>query len=242
LSDEQRRLETLRVDAPRRNAAGPTSNASMRGGSGAASTVTVGASSSGLRIVAAFLAIALVASVVVIAWLAAHPNAPSPAGAPAAAARGVRSSTASAVSNPPPPPTAGVVVPETPTRAAPAPPCAGLSGSYTVTRARSTTSPGSCSPNLRVAPSIPIQITADPAQSAGYKVEVGYSDVATGVVTFIACVNNVGPCSIAATCKPPAGTDQVTLTFNGDSLVGTISRTEATSNCTVNFDLKGLRR
>lgn len=119
--------------------------------------------------------------------------------------------------------------------------CTGLSGTYDCTRKRSMAMPGSCSPTLTFAAAIPVKITADTASASGYKIEVGYSD-SMGTVTFVTCTNNVSGCTIFATCLPSAGTDQVTLTIDGNNVSGTIKRENKMPECTVNFDVTGTRK
>ena len=119
--------------------------------------------------------------------------------------------------------------------------CSGLSGTYDCTRKRSTAMPGSCSPTLTFASSIPFKVTADGASASGYKIEVGYTD-SMGTVTFASCTNNVSGCTIFATCLPDAGTDQVTLTIDGNNVSGTIKRDNKMPACTVNFDVTGTRK
>lgn len=119
--------------------------------------------------------------------------------------------------------------------------CTGLSGTYDCTRKRSTTSPGSCAPTYTFAPKIPVKITADSSSASGYKIEVGYTD-GDGTVIYVACTNNVAGCTIFATCEPDAGTDQVTLTIDGNNVTGTLTRTNKSPACTVNFDVTGTRK
>jgi hypothetical protein len=120
------------------------------------------------------------------------------------------------------------------------PGCAAISGTYACTRKRSTSNPGSCSPTLTFNATMPVKIASDATSPSGFKVEVGYSDD-NGNTTFSTCTNNIAGCTIFATCQPTAGTDQVTLTINGNIVSGTIARSNTTPACTVNFDISGAR-
>jgi hypothetical protein len=114
-----------------------------------------------------------------------------------------------------------------------------LSGTYAAGRFRSSTAPGSCPADYsNFTENTPIRITAV-GGTTGYQVDVGYTD-GTGKRIFVTCTSNVSGCTVYATCKPDAGTDQATFTLSGDTLTGTISRT-TTTGCTVNFTISGGR-
>lgn len=133
----------------------------------------------------------------------------------------------------------------TPTDSGPAdtgPVCSGISGTYSCTRKRSTTSPGSCAPGYTFNPSMPVRIAADPGEASGYKVEIGYTNNMTGETDWTTCTNNVTKCQIFATCTLASATDQVTLTISGNSVTGTLARTDTgSSTCTINFTITGSR-
>lgn len=71
--------------------------------------------------------------------------------------------------------------------------------------------------------------------------EVGYTEYETGNVSFVGCVTNVAGCSLFATCEPDVGTDEISITFQDDHFEGTMTRSDATQGCTVNFDISGVR-
>ena len=133
-----------------------------------------------------------------------------------------------------------VVVPDT---GVPEPTCSGISGTYDVTRTRSETRPGSCPPDSPFSPSLPISIVADSTEASGYYVKVGYTNLETGEVTFYKCVNNISNCSVFATCaRESVSRDEVELRISGNSVTGTLARSDLNNNCTINFDLEGGRQ
>lgn len=121
------------------------------------------------------------------------------------------------------------------------PKCTSISGTYSASRSRSKTKPGSCeegSAATKFSSSIPIKITAE---GAGFVVDVGYS-TPDGELKYARCTSNVAGCVVFATCEPNAGTDQLTFTIDGESLSGTIERVTSETKCTINFDVKGNRK
>ena len=123
------------------------------------------------------------------------------------------------------------------------PNCDAITGSYSASRTRSTTKPGSCevgSAESKFNRDIPMTIGSD--SEGKYDVQIGYSDPTSGVVTYAKCINNVVGCTINATCEPGAGTDQLQFTIDGESISGTIERTARATKCTINFDVTGRRK
>lgn len=119
--------------------------------------------------------------------------------------------------------------------------CFGISGTYDVTRTRSLSRPGSCPPGQEFNPSLPISIVADQDEPSGYRVKVGYT-TPDGEYSFEECVNNVSECSVFATCEPSSARDEVELEIAGNSVTGTLARTDFDDDCTINFDLEGARQ
>jgi hypothetical protein len=120
--------------------------------------------------------------------------------------------------------------------------CTSISGTYSGSRTRNSTTPGSCPPDYYYNPNLPCRVTADPASPSGFMYEIGYTNSESGEIVFTECTTNVAGCSLFATCLlGSGGTDQVTITFNSNSYTGTLDR-QTDTGCTVNFDLSGLRQ